>query len=279
MFGSSDEHYHIRGGNQQIPVAIANYLGPDAVKYGQRMQKIAQTPAGRYDVTFTNATGTNTVTADIVLICTPFAVLRDLDYSQAGFDARKDNAIQNLGKGRQSKQHLQFNTRIWNELGNKPDPGTGTSYGDTGYQSSWETSRAQPGTNGILVGYAGGHFADAMHSQVAFSTSSSPDVQADAQRFLGQIEPVFNGITAAWNGKSTQGLPHLDPNMKCSYSFFRPGQYTTIAGYERVRQGNVFFAGEHCSFDFQGFMEGAAAEGARAGNEILQSIGIQLPKK
>jgi hypothetical protein len=35
-----------------------------------------------------------------------------------------------------------------------------------------------------------------------------------------------------------------------------------------VRQGNIFFAGEHCSADYQGFMEGGAAEDARAAKEI-----------
>jgi monoamine oxidase len=32
------------------------------------------------------------------------------------------------------------------------------------------------------------------------------------------------------------------------------------------------FAGEHCSQDFQGFMEGGASEGIRAANEILGDL-------
>ena len=50
------------------------------------------------------------------------------------------------------------------------------------------------------------------------------------------------------------------------------GQYQTIAGYEGVRQGNCVFAGEHCSINFQGFMEGGASEGQRAANEILADL-------
>jgi len=44
----------------------------------------------------------------------------------------------------------------------------------------------------------------------------------------------------------------------------------------RLREGaagNIFFAGEHCSADCQGFMEGGAAEGARAAKEILAQLG------
>jgi monoamine oxidase len=36
-----------------------------------------------------------------------------------------------------------------------------------------------------------------------------------------------------------------------------------------VAQGNVHFAGEHCSVNFQGYMEGGAREGIRAAYEIL----------
>ncbi len=273
MFGESDEKYHVRGGNQQIPAAIARRLGPDAVRTGMRLEALRQSPGGSCELSLRQGGSTRTVTADMVLLTTPFAVLRGLDCSRAGFDAMKLNAIQELGAGRQSKQHLQFTRRAWNDRGTKPDPGTGGSYADTGYQSTWETSRGQPGSNGILVGYAGGSFADAMDSKVAFATSNAQAVRRDAQRFLQQVEPVFPGLSALWNGLSTQGLPHLDPNMKCSYSYFKVGQYETIAGYERVRQGNVFFAGEHCSFDFQGFMEGGASEGQRAAAEMLAAMG------
>jgi monoamine oxidase len=34
----------------------------------------------------------------------------------------------------------------------------------------------------------------------------------------------------------------------------------------------VHFAGEHCSIAFQGFMEGAARESARAAREIVQDL-------
>ena len=272
VFGVSDERFHIRGGNQRLPTAIAASLGPDVVKLGQRLERIAKTAAGAYELTLSRGGRTTVVTADVVALTLPFAVLRKLDYAGAGFDARKDFAIQNLGAGRQSKLNLQFNRRVWNDQGSLPDAGTGTSFADTGYQATWEASRGQPGDHGVLVGYASGPFADAMSTKVAFATAASADVGRDASRFLSQIEPVFPGLGAQYNGRATQSLPHLDPNMQCSYSYFKVGQYETVSGYERVRQGNVFFAGEHCSTDFQGFMEGGASEGQRAAAEILADL-------
>ena len=69
-------------------------------------------------------------------------------------------------------------------------------------------------------------------------------------------------------------MPQLDPNLLLSYAYWRRGQLHSFAGYERVRQRNVFFTGEHTSIDYQGYMEGAAKEGVRAGCEILTSLGI-----
>ena len=74
------------------------------------------------------------------------------------------------------------------------------------------------------------------------------------------------------DGRAASSLPALDPNFGASYSYWRVGQYTSFAGYERVRQGNIFFAGEHCSIDFQGYMEGGASEGARGAKEILEQL-------
>ena len=66
--------------------------------------------------------------------------------------------------------------------------------------------------------------------------------------------------------------PVTDPNFNCSYSYWQPGQYVGFSGYEAMRMGNIHFAGEHCSVNFQGFMEGGAAEGVRAANEILTDL-------
>src|SRR4026209_20622 len=46
IFGESDEKFHIRGGNQQLPEAIAHYLGRDVVKMGQRLARIRETANG-----------------------------------------------------------------------------------------------------------------------------------------------------------------------------------------------------------------------------------------
>ena len=47
-----------------------------------------------------------------------------------------------------------------------------------------------------------------------------------------------------------------------------------FSGSERERSANCHFAGERCSINHQGYMEGGAEEGARAANEILSDYKV-----
>jgi len=132
-------------------------------------------------------------------------------------------------------------------------------------------TRAQAGGTGILVDYTGGGVPLASFG----GDPTDPKVVARfARTFLSQLEPVFPGITQQWNGRATLDVPLSDPLLLGSYSYWKVGQYTQFSGYEKARQpdpttGKCHFAGEHCSQDFQGYMEGGASEGARAAGEIL----------
>ena len=63
-----------------------------------------------------------------------------------------------------------------------------------------------------------------------------------------------------------------NPLSKGSYSCYKVGQWSTIAGLEAEPIGNFFFAGEHCSEEFQGYMNGGAETGRSIAEAILQSI-------
>jgi monoamine oxidase len=270
LFGTSDERFHIRGGNQLLPEAIAADLGPDVVHTGQTLVRLAQTAGGRYTCTFERASGCHDVTSDYVVLAIPFAVLANVDTSDAGFDALKQTAIAQLGRGHNGKLHLQFDSRGWLGTGPWPGKSNGSSYSDTGYQATWEVTRAQPGTPGILVEYSGGSVTDGMKTTSPFATASDTKVVQDARRGLAQLAPVYPGLS--WNGRATQSLPHKSPFFGNSYSYWRTGQYTTFAGYEAVPMGGVYFCGEHTSIDFQGFMEGGASTGKQTAKDLAKVL-------
>ena len=198
VFGESDERYHIRGGNQQLPARIAKHLRTP-VQLGMRMTSIARNGDGTYALSFD---GHPSVAADLVILSLPFAVLRKIDTSGAGFDARKNTAIQELGRGQSGKLQLQFTSRYWREAGPWPGRGNGLSYTDEGYQNTWEVSRRQFGASGLLNNYTGGSATAAKITKTPFATAADADVQQDANAFLGWLESVFPGGTTKWNGRA-----------------------------------------------------------------------------
>ena len=278
IFGASDERYHLQGGNERLPQAIAAALSPGTVQLNTALTGIVMNGDGSWTLSLNGPSGKFTRSVDRVIMTIPFSVLRtlltsDRDYRSAGFDTIKQTAIQQLGYGKNCKLQLQFNNRFWNQTG-PWGIGTGLTYADTGYQNTWEVTRGQDGSTGILVDYTGGGVPLASFA----GDPTNPSLVAKfAQTFLAQIEPVFPGITAQWNGRATLDVPLNNPFLLGSYSYWKVGQYTLFSGYEGLRQpdihtGKCHFAGEHCSTNFQGFMEGGAEEGARAANEIIDDF-------
>ena len=270
VFGVSDERFHVRGGNQRLPEAIADHLGDDVVT-GHRLVRLERTPGGRYRATFERGRGTLEVVSDFVVLALPFAVLDQVDLRTAGFEPRKLRAIAELGRGHNGKLNLQFERRGWRGPGPWPGTSSGSSYADTGYQASWEVSRAQPGQPGILVLYSGGSVTDAMRASSPFALANDPRVREDVRRGLAQLAPVYPDL--AWNGLAAESLPHRSPLFGASYSFWKVGQYTAFGGFEGAPQGGVRFCGEHTSQDFQGFMEGGASTGQATAEDLIAQLG------
>ena len=262
----SERQYHIAGGNEQLPLRMAELLPRSAIALEWRLTALARRSDDSVLLTFTTPGGIREVNAEHVILALPFAVLRTLDYEHAGFDVLKRRAIQEVGRGRNAKLHMQFRQRVWT--------GNGASVTDLGYQTMYEASRGQAGANGVLVNYRGGAVADRVRPSLSYTSGSTPALAAEARWLLGHLDRVWPGVAGAWNGKIALSAPALDPNLGCSYSYWRVGQYHTLRGYERIRQRNIHFAGEHCSVQFQGYMEGGAAEGIRAANEVRRDLGV-----
>jgi monoamine oxidase len=258
VFGPSNEKYHVVGGNDQIPQRLAAKL-PGQITTGSELTAIRVTAAGRWELTFQQGAATKSITADRVVLALPFSILRSsVNYSKAGFEKLKVTAIREQGMGTNSKLHVQFKSRPWRAQGYN-----GETFSDRGYQNTWEVTRAQGGASGILVNYTGGNIG-------ASFGSGTPESRA--QQFLAQVEPALPGVTKAWNGKATIDFWTGYQWTKGSYSYWKVGQYTKFAGMERERQGTCHFAGEHCSIDFQGYLNGAVETGERAAAEILGDL-------
>jgi monoamine oxidase len=260
VFGPSNEKYHVVGGNDQVPKALANLLSGQ-INMGHVLTAIKQNAGGSFTLTFQNGATVRTSTVDHVVLAIPFSLLRDVNYQRAGFEPLKITAIKELPMGTNSKLHVQFNDRFWYGVGNN-----GNTYGDTGFQNTWEVTRAQGGKKGILVDYTGGTIGASFGSGTPVSR---------AQQFIQQLAPLFPGVDIGshWDGKTaTIDFWTAYPWTKGSYSYWKVGQYTKFSGMEKMRQGNCHFAGEHTSQDFQGYLNGGVESGERAASEILADL-------
>ena len=264
----------IVGGNEQLPLAIARSLPEDCIHLRHQLVALERNRDDSLTLTFATAGGSSEVQCERAILTLPFSTLRRVDYRRASFDPLKQVAIEQLGYGTISKLFLQFDQPYWYQDGPWPRAHNGFIITDLDMQTLWDASLGQTGSSGLLVDYTSGQRGAAYAPSAAYSTAGdSANVQGYARNCLQQLERVFPGISAHYTGKAALSYPTGDPYLLGSYSCWRVGQYTHFGGYEGARQGPIYFAGEHCSVEFQGFMEGAAREGARAAQEIVQDLG------
>jgi monoamine oxidase len=259
LFGQSNEKYRIAGGNSRLVAALASRLSAGQIRTRSELVAIRARSGGGFDLTFAEDGARPTVSADRVVLALPFSILRrSVDYGRAGFGEVKRRAIEQLGMGSNTKLHVGFSSRVWRDRGNNGD-----TYSDRGYQTTWEVSRGQPGRSGVLVDYTGGNTAN---------TFASGDPARHARTFLDRLEPVLPGVSRAWDGNVTVDYWRGYEWTRGAYSFYKPGQYQSFGGAEEEPSGRCFFAGEHTTQDFQGYLNGAVFSGERAAAEVLGSL-------
>ena len=121
----------------------------------------------------------------------------------------------------------------------------------------------------MLVNFVGGqHGIDI--------AQGSAKMQAD--KAAGELDAIFPGIAAARAGAREVRMHWpTQPWVQGSYACFGPGDWTRLRGAMGETVEQLFFAGEHCAFDTQGFMEGGCESGETAAAAILKSRKIAPP--
>jgi monoamine oxidase len=280
VLGYSDQRYILARGSQSLPEAIAASLPAGSVLFNRQLLGIRRLAGGSYELRFNNGASRERVYAERVVLAIPFIALRSLDYSDAGFDDAKTNAIENLGYGYHTKLHLQFDRRAWMRATRPwPEPANGQIWTTLPVQSALDYSLGQPGQAGLIEVFTAADPAMLDTPQTPYTQlAQSVEVSRHVRSFFEQLDQIWPGVSATWNEKATFGNAQADPNIRASYSCWLVGQYTTIAGHEARVQGRVHFAGEHTSVAYQGFMEGGAESGYRAADEILAAYKIRAAR-
>ena len=258
IFGVSDERSHVRGGNDLIPHTLAARMS-DAMETGHVLEAV-RTDAAGYVLSFRKGTSSRQVRASQVILAMPFTLLRQIRLDM-DLPSRKVQAIDRLAYGTNAKLMIGYDRRVWRE-----HHANGASMSDLAFQTTWETTRKQPGTGGVLTNFTGGRHGVALGQ-------GSPRQQADAA--TRDLDRVFPGVAAAREG-AREARFHWPSHRWTlgSYACFRPGDWSGLRGVMGESVGGLHFAGEHCALETQGFMEGGCESGELAAQAVLAQRGI-----
>lgn len=131
---------------------------------------------------------------------------------------------------------------------------------DLDIEQTWDGTDGQStGDEACMVGFSGGPGA----ARVLKWNPAARDSE-----FAAILERFYPGYGAHFVGARFMGWPH-DEWTRCGYSFPAPGEVTRIGPSLAKGFGPLHFAGEHCSYAFIGYMEGALRSGVAAANAII----------
>jgi monoamine oxidase len=255
QFGADDSvgpgpMYRINGGNDALTNAIAARLGS---RIRLRTEVVAVSQRGStVRMTIKNQGGQSQIEADYAILALPTTLLRRIPITPS-LPARQHEAYMTLKYGRATKTLLQVATRFWRVAGRPRAFGSALPFG-----AVWDGNEEQRGRPGILSLLAGGAASEATQ---AISNKSGP---------LGLLQSLdWMGGKDAQLIASHQTVWEQDPLARGGYAYFDPGFDPELRPWLSRPAGRLFFAGEHTSIKWQGYMNGAVESGRRAAAEIL----------
>jgi monoamine oxidase len=241
--------YRIDGGNDALASALAAPLGP---RLHLNTEVVAVSQRGKVvRVAIKRRREQAQIACDYAVLAVPATLMRRIPITPA-LPAQQHEAIASLKYGRATKTLLQFSKRFWRIPGRPRAFGSPLAWG-----ALWEGNEEQRGRGGILSLLAGGGASDATQAIVA---RQGPRGLASALDWLGSHRA---DLVAA-----RQIVWEQDPYARGGYAFFDPAFDPSLRAWLPRPAGRLFFAGEHTSIRWQGYMNGAVESGLRAAAEI-----------
>lgn len=264
---SEDDHdskmprkmYRIKGGNDLLTSKLAEQLG-ERVQLATEVVAVSQ--RGRsVRVTLKNARRSSQLMVDYVVFAIPASLLRRVPITPA-LPARQHEAIARLKYGRGTKTLLQFSKKFWRAPTRPRAFGSPLSIG-----AVWEGNEEQRGRAGILSLLAGGSASDATADLVA--REGIPGIVRSLE-WLGSREAAMTG--------ARQFRWEADPWARGGYAVFDSTFDPSLRQWLAQPCGRLFFAGEHTSIEWQGYMNGAIESGRRAAAEVAATHRLGAPE-
>ncbi len=256
LFGESDERYKIRGGNQTIPETLAIGMLSQC-RFEHQLVALKEHANGTFTLSFDTNGRVVEQAFDTVIVAIPFTILRGVGFDMV-LPTDKKQVINELAYGVNTKVILEYSERVWRKQNYQ-----GFLFNET-LHNGWDSAQMQGENNGF------GTFSILLGGAAARSPQP-------VETYIDNLDGIFKGSKAAQTGASEIANWGQNPFVKASYSSMSIGQYTQFYGKAGESVRNLHFAGEHCSRDFWGFMNGAAESGRIASERILKKMKLLKP--
>jgi monoamine oxidase len=244
--------YRIEGGNDRMVLALAAGLG-DRVHLNTELLAVSQR-GGTIRASLRNGRARSQVQVDYLVFTLPATLLRRIPITPA-LPVQQHEAIATLKYGRGTKTLLQFDNRFWRSPARPRAFGSPLPIG-----AGWEANEDQRGKPGILALLAGGAASD---QTAAIIEREGVQGLVNDLEWLG----AKNAALLAWR----QARWEADPWSRGGYAVFDPAFKPSQRRWLAQPFERLFFAGEHTSMRWPGYMNGAVESGHRAAAELRAS--------
>jgi len=256
LFGDDHEILKIKGGSQHLTNQLYNQV-KEQVQLKHKLIAIQRDKLKGYELLFDQAGTKKIIRADYVILAIPFSILRKIKCS-IDMPAQKRKCIEELGYGNSGKFIMGMRDKPWRRAGKQ-----GYTFTDLAFGCGWDSSQSQSINEGSFAVFAGGKIIDYICDEKNETIS---------KKFIPALDTIYNGAQKAYTGSNIKFCWSKYPFSQAGYSCFKKGQWGTLAGWEVVPIEDIYFAGEHVSLDFQGYMNGAAQTGRIAAETIVEKL-------
>jgi monoamine oxidase len=257
-YWTDTELYRCEGGNQRLAKKFEERLnrGGQRVFTNVEAKKITNS-AGKLSVEVeihdkkTKLAKPPEKPIDDVILAIPPSVYDTITFADPEL-SKKLKTVPALGKN--VKYLMRLENRFWKEFGSSP-----TLSEDGPVDLTWETTEQDSAADYAMVAFSGAADADQCAKWKAKDRRSN---------YVNAMKAPYPNI-----GKNIKDTKFMDwPNedwTKASYYFPRTNEVTDWGPFWRAGYGGwLHFAGEHTSFAFMGYMEGALSSGYRLARRL-----------
>jgi len=250
-FWEESEAFRCLGGAQQLAEKLASALGSERIWQGAA----ATTVEIREEGVVVEVEGGKRHEFDAVILAVPPSVWGRINFRPAlGEELR-------MHMGPATKVLGEVKRPVWKDLGLNSYAVTDQEIGVT-----WQGNDRAPKENpqhSCLVGFSGGRAAEKFLQLPAGQRR---------ERYAEIVEALYPGYRESAGRVDVQAWPE-DPWVRGGYSSPTLGQVTTVLPkLNEGVQNRLFFAGEHTSPAFYGYMEGGLQSGVRAAKQVAEKF-------